>query len=247
MLKDMDRSWRLFEAKHVERNMPPVYSPAMELGTAIHTASLEPERFSTEYVTEPKLDRRTKAYKEWKSEVHPSMKTIKHDDMEVIVACRDSLIRHTIIGTALRKGGSVELSHYWTCSLTDVPCRFRPDLFLEKAGLLVDIKTTSNVDTFEKAIVDFGYHIQAAHYCKGVHEVYGIDDVDFLFAVVETNPPYRSRAVMLDAEAIGYGYDRREALLDNYARRLNLDDWRDPGESEPVVVSLPQWYLRKAV
>ena len=40
----------------------------MELGSTIHCALLEPERFKNDYVAEPGLDRRTKEYKKWLEE-----------------------------------------------------------------------------------------------------------------------------------------------------------------------------------
>ena len=39
---------------------PPEPTPAMQLGTAFHTALLEPDRFGQSFVVAPKFDRRTK-------------------------------------------------------------------------------------------------------------------------------------------------------------------------------------------
>ena len=43
---------------------PPDETPALRFGIAVHMSILEPERFADEYITAPKIDRRTKAGKE---------------------------------------------------------------------------------------------------------------------------------------------------------------------------------------
>ena len=45
-------------------NQAPRYGGALQLGSAIHTAVLEPEKFYDEYYISPKIDKRTKAGKE---------------------------------------------------------------------------------------------------------------------------------------------------------------------------------------
>lgn len=246
MLKDMNRSWRVFEATWITKQIKRNPTASMELGTAIHAAVSEPERFHCEYVTDPGLDRRTKAYKEWLSTIDKSMRVIRKDDLETVVRCRDSLHSHPIIKRFLDAEGRCEVSHYWTCPETGVPCKFRPDKIIPHGQCVLDIKTTQSVDGFDKAVADFGYHLQAAHYIRGAEHRYGGEDWIFLFAVVETNPPYRCRAISLDSEALGIGFDTRERLLSEYVHRLNSDDWSDPDEIELVTVSLPSWFLRKA-
>lgn len=253
-LKVMAKSWRKFEAHKILKTLRREPTPAMELGTAIHAAVLEPERFAHEFVTEPELDRRTKAYKEWKSSVHQHMTCVRKTDMATVVSCRDSLYRHPIIRPYLEADGRCEVSHYWTDAPTDVPCKFRPDKIIPKAGVILDLKTTQDVDGFDRACADFGYHLQAAHYLSGAEEKYGGEDWVFLFAIVETNPPYRCRAVCLDEESLGVGFDTRERLLSEYVHRLNNDDWMDEiivdgeryTERELITMKLPNWFLRKA-
>lgn len=246
MLKSMNKSWRIFEAEYLTGQRTRKPSAAMELGTAIHAAALEPERFDVEFVTDPGVNRNTKIYKDWKSSVHKSMTIVRKEDMEIVVRCRDALHRHPIVGPYLQADGKCEVSHYWTCGVSDVPCKFRPDKIVPSASMVLDIKTISDIDEMESSIHKFGYHIQSAHYIRGAEEKYGGNDWDLMFAFVETSPPYRCRAAVLDHEALGIGFDTRGRLLDEYVHRLNNDDWSDPDENELVTASLPGWFLRKA-
>lgn len=249
MLKDMNRSWRIYEATWLTNQIKREPSASMELGTAIHAAVLEPERFHCEYVTVPQgVDHRrnTNSYKDWRKQIDADVNVISRSDLETVVRCRDALHKHPIIKPFLEAEGRCEVSHYWTCPETDVPCKFRPDKVIPHGQCVFDIKTTQSVDGFDKAVADFGYHLQAAHYIRGAEHRYGGEDWIFLFAVVETNPPYRCRAISLDSESLGIGFDTRERLLSEYVRRLNNDDWSDPDEGELVTVSLPSWFLKKA-
>lgn len=250
MLKDLDESPRVFEAKHITGTLKILPSPQMELGTAVHCAALEPQRFTTEYIVQPDAlnDRRTKAYKEWAQNVHPSMTILKQETADTVRQCVDSLYSVPVIKSVLDAPGLVERSHRWTCPISDVPCKFRPDKINPDAEIVLDIKTISNCSQseFEKSVVNFKYFLQAAHYLAGASTIYQSHDWTFLFAVVETSPPFRCRAFSLDSEAIGIGFDTRERLLADYRRRYAENDWSEIDEHELVTVSLPGWFLRKA-
>lgn len=249
-LKLMDQSWRLYEASKITGELRRDPTGSMELGTAVHTAALEPERYFVEYVVQPNglNDRRTKAYKEWSETVHASQTILKQETAVVVRRCVESLNSHPIIGTLLRLDGNVERSYLWTCKTTGVECRFRPDKITPKTYVILDIKTIQacSEHSFAKAVTDFRYDLQAAHYLAGATEIYGDGDWMFVFAAIETSPPFRCRAFSLDTEALRFGCDTREGLLSEYARRAEANDWRDPRESELISISLPTWFLRRA-
>jgi exodeoxyribonuclease VIII len=251
MLKTMNQSWRVFEAEYVTRTIKRQPSPQMEMGTAIHCAALEPERYFREYVEQPEGldDRRTKAYKDWAETVHPSQTILKHDQASTVRSCIDALNRNPIIRPCLKSIGVIELSHEWTDSVSDVPCRMRPDKIIPRSGIVLDIKTIRSCTDgeFAKSVADFGYHIQAAHYLTGVDEC-GYKPLSpwvFIFAAVETSEPFRCRAYSLDSESLDIGRFTRARLLDEYVRRLNDDDWSDERENELIEVSLPNWFKRQ--
>jgi hypothetical protein len=143
MLKSMARGWRTFEAEHITKTAPRKESAAMALGTAVHTALLEPERFEAEYVVCPAAcsDRRTKAYKEWSATVD-DREVITADDAATIEAIRKSVEADVVAKQLLDPtDGVVEKCCEWTeC---DVFCRMRFD---KKVGpFCVDIKTCQDV------------------------------------------------------------------------------------------------------
>lgn len=251
MLKDLDESPRVFEAKHVTRSLLRKPTASMEIGTAVHCLALEPDEFDRRYVVQPDSckDRRTKAYKEWAAGIDSSLSILSPAEFGTISRCVASLRANPIIEMALQAKGEVEQSYRWTCQFTDVPCKFRPDKICDGPGIILDVKTMAacSQSEFEKQLVNFRYYLQAAHYLVGASAAFPErgEDWMFVFACVETSAPFRCRAFELDAESVGIGLDHRDSLLRDYTSRMASGDWSEPGESELVTVSLPEWFVRK--
>ena len=162
-------------------------SEAMKLGTAIHTAILEPDTFFDIYqVMTEKFDLRTKIGKEKKLEFDEKAKgkiVLQKDQYDVVKNLMKRLDTNSLAKKYLK--GERELSHYleYEC----LPVRVRPDVINHVEGYIADIKktrlTASDKD-FTKAVRQFGYHIQAAFYM----DMLGVDT--FRFIVCEDKAPY---------------------------------------------------------
>jgi hypothetical protein len=244
MLKSMARGWRTFEAEYITKTAPRKESAAMALGTAVHTALLEPERFADEYVVCPEecSDRRTKAYKEWAASVDGAS-VLTADDAATISAIRESVRRDDFASKLLAADGRVEKSLEW--SDQGVLCRMRFDKI---AGLFcVDIKTCQDAtpEAFAKTIASYRYDLQAAHYIAGLSE---IDSTPrFIFVAVETASPYRVRCYEMCDDDLFSAEMERVALLLEYQRRLHDGDWSEPGEGVLTKVFLPNWFSKREV
>lgn len=244
MLKLMDESWRVFEASCITRLMRREPTASMELGTAVHTAALEPQRYELDYVIQPDgcNDRRTKVYKEWSETIHASQTIIKQETAATVKKCVTALRSHPMIDLALEADGSVERSCFWTCPKTEVPCKFRPDKIVPNSGIILDIKTMRQCTErqFNYDCRDYRYGLQAAHYLAGASEVYGEQEWVFIFAAVETSPPFRSRAFVLSQDVLDIERRKREDLLDCYQARVESNDWSDSREKELIEIKYPK-------
>jgi hypothetical protein len=248
-LKSMARGWRTFEAEHITKTAPRKESPAMALGTAVHTALLEPERFDAAYVVCPPecSDRRTKAYKEWAASVASFALSgvLTTDDAATIDAIRDSVRRDEFASQLLAADGHVEKSLEWTES--DVLCRMRFDKI---AGpFCIDIKTCQDAtpEVFAKTIASYRYDLQAAHYLSGLTNNSIGWGMRFVFVAVETASPYRVRCYEMCDDDFDKADEDRVALLLEYRRRLELGDWSEPGEGVLTKVFLPNWFAKREV
>jgi exodeoxyribonuclease VIII len=246
MLKSMARGWRTFEAEYITKTAPRKESAAMALGTAVHTALLEPERFATEYVVCPEecSDRRTKAYKEWAASVDGAA-VLTTDDAATIDAIRESVRRDDFASKLLAADGYVEKSMEWNDQ--GVLCRMRFDKI---AGpFCIDIKTCQDAtpEAFAKTIASYRYDLQAAHYLSGLTNN-GIGwGMRFVFIAVETASPYRVRCYEMCDDDFDKANDDRVSLLQEYRRRSKSGDWSEPGEGVLTKVFLPNWFAKREV
>lgn len=242
-LKLLRESPRIYQSSVLLGKMPRSETAAMKLGTAIHCNVLEPEAFRDGYVYCPAecSDRRTKAYKEWS--LIAGDRIVLSDDERLAVHTASAALRmHPIAGKIIRAAEITEGSVCYVDPATGAECRFRFDGI---AGPIVfDIKTIAecSMDKISRAIWDFGYHVQAAHYLTGLETLDPSTTWRFMFLFVETSEPWRVRVVELGPSEIELGRFERAALIRDLLSRTASGDWSEPGENEVCFVSVPTWY-----
>ena len=243
-LKQFQRS-----AAHMRYAMDNPQEPtqAMIIGSATHSAILEPVLFAKEWGRLPEGDGRSKAVKEAKAELITQFgvgQVLKPDVYDNILAMRDSVLDNAL-PLDLLDGADTEVSHYWTES--DVECKARIDAIPAEGSVwdncIVDIKTTANgsPEEFRRSCFNFGYHIQAAHYLTAAARD------RFIFIVVERDAPHCVAIYELDDDALYLGRETREFLLGQWAlceaeeAAGGPDAWPGFPCEEIQELSLPGW------
>jgi exodeoxyribonuclease VIII len=157
-------------------------TPAMALGTAVHTAIYEPMEFYKENHFIPKIDRRTKAGKEQYAEEMKNAEGKKvfdeeqHQLIKTIVenVKNDDLAKKYILGEC-------EYSHY--LEHNGIKVRVRPDCINRVANFISDVKTCqSNTPYMDMLNIK-----------------------DFRFIAIETNAPYSVQVYTLSEDMIDQG------------------------------------------
>jgi exodeoxyribonuclease VIII len=220
------------------REMPRKESKAMEMGTAVHCAVFEPERFEVEYVApDRKLNRTKKEDKaEWEALVASGKTVLNKDDYDDALAMGASVRAHRLAGP-LVSGGVPEQSIFWKQTVplgdgdeTKILCKCRPD-YVKPMGdgyVIVDLKTTQDARSkwLRSAYWDYGYHIQAAHYHIGLTQsTGGTPPREFFFVVVESEPPYGVVVYKTPLHTLQIGIDEVSILYGIYARCKRDDKW----------------------
>jgi PDDEXK-like domain of unknown function (DUF3799) len=222
---------------------PQKSTPAMELGTATHTAILEPDLFNDTYHV-GKIDRRTKEGKAQAEEIEASGKKILSDeDYNRIWAMRNEVFCHPS-ASELFSCGNAEVSIITEYEGVQAKCRMD---FLIDGGLIVDLKTTDSADpqSFAKSCATYRYHVQAAYYMDLYQHVTGEKAQGFYFVSVEKTAPYAVAVYELDAESIGLGRDAYYRNLETYKECLASNQW--PAYSTTIEsLSLPRWAFQQA-
>lgn len=218
-------------------------SRAMVIGTAIHTALLEPERFEKEYLLlESVTDRRSAVYKD----------AIKHTPEENVLVSTEAKNVKSMVETAqanadfqeyARQGYDVELSFFGICSETGVPVRCRFDMITHD-GRALDLKKTRDAryDDFSRSIMNYRYHVQHAFYSHVYECVTGQQLKSFAFFAVEENSPHTNAIYQLCDESVSIG---KQLMLENLNAYASCENPSDSIWTPKTIISLPVWYLNQ--
>lgn len=231
-------------------NDPEPETPALAFGTAFHSYVLERDKFDTQYIVVPKLDRRTKEGKALAAQIETSGKIpISEDAFAQIQAMAESVMSNKY-AAALLNGGEHEMSYFWTDEPTGIKLKCRPDCRtdLKSTSVIVDLKTTENADTdsFMHSCIKYGYDLQAAMYTKGVSEVEGKQH-RFVFIAVEKSPPYACNVLEADDFIIQKGAKDLKDYLYTLKECLKTDNWYSYNgrNGDLNIISLPGWLARE--
>jgi len=189
---------------HYRHAPPKAATPAMKIGTAIHRAVLEPERFDMEYEIVDAKDRRQKAYKDAVKE-HGEENVLLGHEAKHVLAVRRAVHDHPQAGFTVRADGHRELSAFVDDPATGVRVRCRYDLL--SAGWALDLKKSRDVfpHGFSKAVGSYRYYVQVAFYSDIYEWITGERLETFWLLAVEDQPPYTPVLYQLDDEAIELG------------------------------------------
>jgi len=135
-------------------------------------------------------------------------------------------------------GGDSELVMIWDDG--GIPCRIRHDRIASNRKLIIDAKFTSSSahpDSFGRnQLVRMGYYTAAAFYKRGVNVLCG-ETPEFVYLVVETDPPYLCSVVGLDPVAIDIGGEKIDQALKEWRRCVVSNIWA----SYPNRVAFPEF------
>lgn len=241
LLKEILRSPAHF--RHALEN-PREQTPAMRLGSDIHTAILEPLRFRSSYVVSQKFDRRTKdgkAQAEAFEAANAGKVIVDEETYKRIDGCVQSVYQNELAKAEL-VGGRAEAAFIWNDFESGIDCKAKPDFLRERERVLVDVKTTSDASpaAFSRDLAKYLYHVQAAYYLDGVSAVAGTRFDTFRIVAVETTAPFAVAVYELNSATIEKGRELYRRALHNYAECRALDAW--PTYSNHIKpIGIPNW------
>lgn len=206
-----------------------VETKPQKFGSLIHTAVLEPTLLEQRYCI---TDLTREATKAWDAEAAAAMGRImvKRPQYEEALRIRDAVMRWSDVANMLltpSTGLQVEQSFYWIDPVSGRPCKGRADAVHADYRAMIDLKSANDAsyEGFRRAVRDYGYHIQDAHYSDGWPLAGGWTVQDFVFIVVEKEDPYLSAAYQLDKADIQEGREQLRALISQYEHCEATNHW----------------------
>lgn len=246
---------KLFERSpaHAREEMlhPKEPTDAQALGTAVHAAVLEPDKFADEYVTGPECGRKSKIDRDtWAAfeAANPHALILGADDAEVCRGVSAAVWAHPVMRELLASKGANELSVVWDDAATGLRCKARIDRFGVVGGwsVLADLKTAGDGLTdasqvgFSKACARYLYHVQAAHYLAGMSALHGERERKFWHLACEKSAPFACAVYELSDGALAQGEQQRQRWLHRFAECEQTGAWPGyPTQIQPL--ELPRW------
>ena len=244
-LKTARKSLAHYYHEYVRPDREPMQpTPAMQLGTVLHTLVLESDKISDVVMLVPEgIDRRTKDGKAWYAEADQSGKIlIKSQDYDAMLAAAFSANSHHVTKELAKHQWIVEQPMVWG------KFKAKPDAVIEPCdhypnGLIFDLKSTvsASPSDFANQAYKLGYHIQAAHYCDGFMQVYGTDaPPEFLFLAVEKTDPHVCTWFKCSERMLEVGITERDELTAKIEQAATAGIWGGYSDKiEPL--DLPRW------
>lgn len=221
-----------------------------ELGTAAHSAILEGLGAFIERgaVVPPEVlgkngARSTNAYKAWAA-ANADKTILLESQVEQVRGVYEAVAKKRMFKKYLT-GGKAEVSGFWheKQGPHKILCKCRPD-YLPGHQVVVDLKTTGlALDEFGRHAVNMKYHWSAWFTCRGLTQLTGIQHTEYLFAVVEINPPFDCRIFRTQPQQFELAQYELENLIPYLIQCDNTGEW--PGSDDKLYdLEYPYWALR---
>lgn len=255
---------------HMKADMeqPRQETEALFLGTAIHSAVLQPDEFARRYIVSGPCEALLKSGDRkgepcgnnggsrhagaWFCGKHApdtapdAAIALSPKQWDTCIGVRSSMYAHAKLRRMLLARGRAELTVIWDDRETGVRCKARVDRLVEDFdGVVLDLKSTTDArpEEFERTIFTRGYYRQLGLYQDGL-AAHGIAMKHLVIAACEKEAPFAVAGFRLSDGAADAGRDELRRLLRLYAECQQTGTW--PAYAANIhELSLPAWAWTK--
>ncbi|MAF06159.1 PD-(D/E)XK nuclease-like domain-containing protein [Herbaspirillum sp.] len=216
---------------------------AMDIGTAFHTALLEPERYASEYMTIKGINDRRKYEYQQAKKIYGDHATLTDNEGASVDVMVESVRNNPDANAILSEPGHAELSAFAEDPETGVLLRCRYD-WITDTQRVIDVKKTQDCRqrAFSRSVFAYRYYVQEAMYRHIFELIMGTQLDSYQFLAIEEHPPCANVLYTLDDMAKMKGHQEyREALL-AYAEAEHKNEWPAYGLHSDIC-SLPDWVM----
>ena len=203
----------------------------MKIGTAIHTAVLQPELYEAEIGYLPDVDGRTKEGKAIKAEFD-----LKYADKTILKAKSEEVVKRAVQAilvspewSLIKANKNMRYEQVLMCDLFGTPCKARLDLLDVENGIIRDIKSCddASIDKFKYTIKDRLYWLQAGFYTLMAELTYE-KQFKFEFIAVETSDPSAALFHPVDDGELTKWKNKVQLMLHSYDACRKAGEWPKP-------------------
>lgn len=173
----------------------------MEIGSAFHSSTLEPDLYKRDYrVVE--CDARTSALYKSACKDHPSAQVLTLGEAETAKGMTEGVYRNRKLREIIELPGTAEVAYFAIDPETGLMIKCKFD-WLTDCNISLDIKKTQDARMykFSQSINTYMYHMQDAFYRHVFKCATGEDLQEFYFGAVEEQKPHASNRWKLGPES----------------------------------------------
>lgn len=222
-------------------------TPGMAMGTHLHMALLEPERFEKHYIVAKEAeDKRSAYYKGLVKDVGDD-RILTNKEHRKLLGMQAAAYRNTRFSGYMKRAGRNELSVFSTDPATGAAIKCRFDRMGDSIFAL-DVKKCQDArgDKFSRSITDYAYHMQIAFYEHVWFCETGERLQEFPLIAIEEDSPHGVICHDLDEIALELGRKHFREALDTYARCLDSGVW-PAYEEESELTSVTSWAANELI
>lgn len=173
----------------------------MEIGSAFHSSTLEPELYKRDYKI-VECDARTSALYKQACKDHPSALVLTLAESETVKGMTAGVYRNPKLRDIIEQPGKAEVAYFAVDPDTGLTIKCKFD-WLTDSGICLDIKKTQDARMykFSQSINTYMYHMQDAFYRHVFRCATGEDLQEFYFGAVEEQKPHASNRWRLGPES----------------------------------------------
>jgi hypothetical protein len=217
------------------------------LGSAIHSAILEPDLFPTEFIESPDFNLRSNAgraeFKAFKAN-HPGATILRPEDRKLCLAVRDAVYRHPH-ASALLADTVKEQSVYGIDPETGELVKCKVDALKNDGSMIIDVKSTDNAAprAFGRSAHDYRYPLQTAWYNDVFDAALGEHPPTWVFLAAEKAWPHPVGIYFIEPEQLTFYREQGRQDFHRILRCRRGQHWPDHG-FQPQALVLPPWVTR---
>jgi len=216
----------------------------MRLGTAAHTAVLEPERFMIDYALFSGKRRAGKKWKEFQA-ANDGKQIIKTDEYKTAIAIRDA-VRRDACAMRYLEAGHPEVTIVWDDTETGVRCKGRLDwVSQDPSDVVVDLKGAANIESFAfwRSAARLLYHAQKAFYLDGFKAAVPGSDPKSKVVAVEFEEPHDVVVYNMTNEVLDKGREEYRSMLIRLVECEHRREWPGYANGCEMDAQLPAWMM----
>ena len=230
-------SGKNYEAKLEEEEK---VTDSLLFGSVCHANLLDQDELK-KYKPIPQLDRRTKAGKE---EYEKYTKEAEEKGLSLVdetIYNQATTINLTPVVTNLLnlEGNVTERTVLW--DYKSLNCKSKIDIYNEEQGILVDVKTTRDLASFEKTINQSRYYLQLAFYQLAL-EACNKPVYSWKIIAIENQAPFDNTVFTFTKDYIDYSMECLKVKLDAFIFESEIAGFKGLSEENEIQVELPKYF-----